>query len=70
MSAEWWFAELSLGLAVEITGGPGGMCCEWIPYRPRRSLTKREIRNYRAARNTLLGEVAARLGGGVLLIEI
>ena len=46
------------------------MCCEWIPGRPRRALTKHEIRNYRAARNALLGEVAARLGGGVLLIEI
>jgi hypothetical protein len=73
MRGEWAirrFAELSPGLAVELTAGPSGVGCEWSPGRPRRPLTKAEIRRYRDARDVLLGEVAARLGGDVLLIEI
>jgi hypothetical protein len=54
MTAEWAIRRF-----VEITCGPGGMCCEWVPDRPRRPLTKQEIRNYRAGRDSLLSEVAS-----------
>ena len=73
MTAEWAirrFVEVGPGIAVEITAGPGGMCCEWVPDVPRRPLNKQEIRNYRTGRDRLLGEVAERMGGGVLVVEI
>lgn len=72
-AAEWAirrFVEVGPGIAVEMTAGPGGMCCEWVPDKPRRPLTKQEIRNYRAGRDALLGEVADRLGGNLLVVEI
>ena len=73
MSASWAirrFVEVGPGLAVELTAGPGGFCAEWIPDKPRCPLTKQEIRNYRAGRDALLGEVAQRMGGGVLVVEV
>jgi hypothetical protein len=72
-AAEWAirrFVEVGPGIAVEMTAGPRGMCCEWIPDKPHRPLTKQEIRNYRVGRDTLLGEVAQRMGGNVLVVEI
>jgi hypothetical protein len=70
-AAEWAirrFVEVGPGFAVEMTSG--GMCCEWVPDMPRRPLTKQEIHNYRAGRDALLGEVAKRMGGGVLVVEV
>jgi hypothetical protein len=46
------------------------MCCEWVPDKPRRPLTKQEIRNYRAGRDALLGEFARKFGGNIMLVEI
>ena len=72
-AAEWAirrFVEVGPGIAVEMTAGPRGMCCEWVPDKPRRPLTKQEIRNYRAGRDALLGEVAQRMGGNVLVVEV
>ena len=73
MSAEWAirrFVEIGPDLAVELTCGPSGFCAEWVPDMPRRRLNKQEMRNYRAARDRLLSEVAERLGGNVLVVEI
>ncbi len=41
---------------------------EWRPAMPRR-LSGQEWDEYRAGRNTLLAEVAAAIGGNVLVVE-
>ena len=44
--------------------------CEWNPHEPpRKSLSKKEIAQYRAGRDALLAEVASDFGG-VLVIEV
>ncbi len=73
MSASEWavrrVARVSRRYSVEITVGPGGMVCEWSPTRPT-FLTRKERRAYRAVRDACVGELAARLGGCALVIEI
>ena len=49
--------------------GPGGLTAEWIGGRPR-NLTSAQQERYRRARNALLGEVAERMGGNVMVVEI
>lgn len=56
-------------LTVTMTCGPGGFTCGWSPDRPR-GLSQMEIRRYRAGRDALLGEVAERMGGNVLVVEV
>jgi hypothetical protein len=60
---------LSRRLSVEITAGTGGMVVEWHPDVPER-LTGGELRRYRRARNEMLGELAKRLGGDILVVEM
>jgi hypothetical protein len=72
MTGDWAITRtvrISRTLSVEMTAGPGGFVCEWLRDRPRR-LSRKEIKKYRNARNALLGEVAERLGGNVLVVEI
>ena len=71
-AAEWAITrriKISAGLEADLTIGPGGACCEWIGGRPRR-LTPAQWRRYRSERDKLIGELAHRMGGNILLIEI
>jgi hypothetical protein len=72
--AEWAIskvARLSKRFTVDLTIGPGGFVCEWAPREPRRGeLTGKEIRRYRRARDACVTEVAERIGGNVLLVEL
>ena len=64
-------ARLSKRFTVDLTIGPGGFVCEWSPRSPRRGeLTGKEIHRYRRARDTCVTEVAERMGGNVLLVEL
>jgi hypothetical protein len=48
----------------------GGLRGEWSPdVPPPRSLKKKEVREYRAGRAVFLQEIAASLGGNVLVVE-
>jgi hypothetical protein len=70
-SAEWAITRrirLSASVSCDLTIGPGGAVCEWIG-NPR-SLTPAQQRRYRSERNKLLSDVARRLGGNVLLVEL
>jgi hypothetical protein len=58
-------------LSVTMTCGPGGFVCEWSPATPSfKQLKKWERKRYRAGRNALLAEVAERIGGNVLVLEV
>jgi hypothetical protein len=61
--------QINRTLEVVMSAGPLGFVCEWAPDRPRK-LNRKEIRRYRSARNALLSEVAERLGGNVLVVEL
>ena len=70
--AEWALSrsvQINSKLSVTMTAGPGGFTCEWSPTIPR-ELKKKERNRYRAGRDSLLAEVAQRLGGGVLVVEV
>jgi hypothetical protein len=56
-------------LSVTMTAGPGGFTCEWSPITPK-ELKKKERKRYRAGRDQLLTEVAERMGGNILVVEI
>jgi hypothetical protein len=60
---------ISARVACDLTVGPGGACCEWIGGRPR-DLTPAQQRRYRSERDKLIQQLALRLGGNILLIEI
>jgi hypothetical protein len=48
----------------------GGLRCEWSPdVPPPRSLGKKEVRDYRAGRDAFMQELAATIGGNVLVVE-
>jgi hypothetical protein len=71
-TAEWALTRtvsINSKLSVTMTAGPGGFTCEWSPDRPT-ELKKKERNRYRVGRNALLAEVAQRMGGNVLCIEI
>ena len=44
------------------------MTAEWIPVLPDR-LTEKELKRYRAARQEMLGNLAQRLGGSIVVVE-
>ena len=67
-SAQSKIFRLSRRLEVELTVGAGGMSAEWLPMLPDR-LTEKEIRRYRAARQEILGDLAQRLGGSIVVVE-
>ena len=49
----------------------GSLRCEWSPDVPApRSLSKKEVREYRAGRDAFLQEIASTLGGNVLVVEV
>jgi len=67
---EWSLTrDVRLGkkLTVRLTHGPGGYTAEWLQ-RPR-SLANKQMRLYRAARNALAAEVAARFGRTAAIVE-
>ncbi|MCA1788491.1 MAG: hypothetical protein LC667_01180 [Thioalkalivibrio sp.] len=68
-SAETKTFQLSKRLAVEITVGLGGVCCEWTPSQPRR-MTKREVARYREGRDQLLARLAEKTGKRVVVVEL
>jgi len=48
----------------------GGLTCEWTPDIPApKSLSKKDVRQYRAGRDAFVQQIAATLGGSVLLVE-
>lgn len=54
----------------EMTWTGSGLRCEWSPdVPPPRSLTKKEAREYRSGRDAFLQELAATLGGNILVVE-
>jgi hypothetical protein len=62
-AAEWAVTRrirISGRIACDLTLGPGGAVCEWVGGRPR----------YRAERDELLSEVALRMGGTIMLVEV
>ncbi len=61
--------RLSKRVRVDITVGPNGAVCEWDPARPA-TLTTKELRRYRAARDSMLRRLADVIGGRVLLVEV
>jgi hypothetical protein len=72
--AEWALSrsvQINSKLSVTMTAGPGGFTCEWAPAPPAfKQLNQRERERYCAGRDALLGEVAQRMGGNVLVVEI
>jgi hypothetical protein len=71
--AEWAITRtvaINNKFSVDITAGPAGFTVEWSPRTPRPGdLTKRDLNRYRRARDLLLQEVAARLGGRIMVVE-
>lgn len=72
--AEWALTKtvpINATLSVTMTCGPGGFVCEWAPAPPAfKQLNQRERERYRAGRDALLAELAERVGGNVLVLEI
>jgi hypothetical protein len=63
--------QINSKLSVTMTAGPGGFTCEWAPAPPAfKQLNQREWERYRAGRDALLAELAERIGGNVLVLEI
>lgn len=60
---------LSRRLRVEITAGPAGVACEWLPRVPSK-LSGGELRRYRRARDHMMQRVAEVTGGPVLVVEL
>jgi hypothetical protein len=70
--AEWALertVQITKTLRVHMTAGPGGFTSEWEPAMPR-TLTQAQLNRYRRARDELLSEVGAKMGGGVLVVEL
>jgi hypothetical protein len=70
--AEWAITrriKINATLSCDLTIGPGGACCEWVGGKPK-FLTEVEKNRYRAGRNDLLAEVARKIGGGVMCVEL
>jgi hypothetical protein len=73
-SAEWALSrdvQINSKLSVTMTAGPGGFTCEWAPAPPAfKQLNMRERERYRAGRDALLAELAERIGGNIMVVEI
>ena len=41
-------------VTIELTFGPGGFSCEWLPRLPDREFSKTERRRYREARDAIV----------------
>ncbi|MCW5751361.1 MAG: hypothetical protein KIT07_01470 [Anaerolineales bacterium] len=50
-------------------GGALVLSAEWVPDMPKR-LTKKEWRQYRAGRDSVIAEAAALIGGGIAMVEL
>lgn len=61
--------RLSPRLSVEMTVGPSGFTCEWMPDLPE-FLTRKERRAYERARKEMIGHLAAMLGGQVAVVDV
>jgi hypothetical protein len=69
-TADWGIErriKLSRDLAVTLTIGPSHACCEWHPTIPDK-LSPTQWRRYRAGRDRLVAQVAARMGGGKAIV--
>jgi hypothetical protein len=72
IAAEWALTRtvpINDRLSVTMTCGPMGFVCEWSPTTPK-ELKKKERKRYRAGRDALLADVAERMGGNILVVEI
>jgi hypothetical protein len=73
MTGDWAIertVRLSCRHTVTLTAVPGGMTAEWKPLSRRGSLTRKEIACYRAARDALIRELAARTGLRIMVVEL
>jgi hypothetical protein len=61
--------RLSDKLSVEMTVGPAGFTCEWIPDVPQQ-LTRQERRAYLRARQEMFGRLAGIVGGAVAVVDV
>jgi hypothetical protein len=61
--------RLSETLSVTITASRIGVSAEWSPAPPD-TLSDIELHRYREARNAVVAEVANRLGGRAVVIEV
>jgi hypothetical protein len=71
-ATEWAITKrvrINSHLSVDITVGPGGAVAEWIGGEPK-FLTAVERRRYRDGRDELLAQVAKKIGGNILLVEV
>jgi hypothetical protein len=56
---------------VEMTFSDGRLATIWSPYMPKpSSLSREEMKQYRAGRDALIAEIAKMIGVNVLTIEI
>jgi hypothetical protein len=70
VNANWGIERrirLSRDLAVTLTIGPAHACAQWHPAMPDR-LSPTQWRRYRAGRDRLVAQVAARMGGGRAIV--
>jgi hypothetical protein len=74
IAAEWALTRtvsINDKLTVTMTCGPGGFVCEWSPTTPKpKQLNLEDQKRYRAGRDALLAELAERVGGNVLVLEV
>jgi hypothetical protein len=50
-------------------GGTASLVAEWSPNIPNRPFTKKEERQYFAGRHAVMTELAAQIGGSILIID-
>ena len=62
-------ARISGVFRVDITVGPGGMCCEWSPDRPKK-LTPAQFERYRKVRDEAIAAVAERMGANIAVVDV
>lgn len=61
--------RLSDRLSVEMTVGPAGFTCEWVPDLPP-ELNRRERRAYKKARDEMLRKLVEIVGGDVAVVDV
>jgi hypothetical protein len=56
--------------SVDLTIGPSGGLVEWVGSSPKRKLTGMEIARYRKGRDRLLLDLAQKIDGNIMLVEV
>jgi len=68
-SAETQTFTLSNRISVQMTLGPLGFTCEWIPEAPK-ELNEKEIKRYKKYRNEMIARLSKRIGGTVIVVDV